>query len=216
MAEQAAGERQDSGDRDDWLMLTDPHWRPTMVNEAPPFESVLGMWPVGEGGAIGPFRANTGYVPSDPNSPTDPLDALFRVVATGKGDLDRLRSTLRDTLVDVAIGEDRQPIRRRSPDEVECLVVVTSAPHAARVDAADWLRIDAAGLVALLRAGVDALFNPDSPASVRLTAEFIGECVSYVDTWTPAEEMRNEPVQLIPWDASVGPVAPEGQGAGNA
>ena len=173
-AETTTGERTD-GPLENWLLLMDPAWQPVKENDAPPLEAVVGLWPVEEEGHIGKFRANPDYRPSDERSPSDPLDAVLRLVLRGKGKVEQIQVMLRDTLLDVAMNGDGRPLMMKSPDDISCVIVASGEPHRVRVPAPDWRRTDLEGVVELLADGVDVLFNPGGPASVRLTGDFIRE-----------------------------------------
>ncbi|WP_033288753.1 type VII secretion system-associated protein [Amycolatopsis jejuensis] len=168
------------GDTENWVLLMDPAWAPAAEDETPPLEAVVGLWPI-EDGKPGKFRANPEYLPSDANSPTDPLDAVLRLVLQSRAEATHIRLMLRDCLVDVAMNGDGRPLVTPSPDEIACLVVATAEPHRAGIAAPAWQRVDLAELTDLLSAGVHVLFNPGGAASVRLTDEFIRETAAMSD-----------------------------------
>lgn len=166
---------QAEGPLENWFLLMDPAWQPASENEAPPIESVVGLWPVEGEGKVGKFRANLDYVPSDENSPSDPLDAVLRLVLQGDATAEHIQLMLRDTLFDIAMNGDDRPLITKSPDDVRCVVVATSEPHRQRTASPDWRRIELVDLVELLEDEVDVLFNPGGPAAVRLTGDFMRE-----------------------------------------
>ncbi|MEV0700609.1 type VII secretion system-associated protein [Saccharopolyspora sp. NPDC050389] len=174
-------ETQAEGRLENWLMLMDPSWAPASENEAPPLEAVVGLWPAEEGGKLGKFRPNPEYAPSDENSPSDPLDAVLRLVLQGRAEVEHIQLMLRDSLFDIAMNGDGRPLVTKSPDDVPCVVVATGEPHRQRISSPDWLRIDLDELVVLLADGVDVLFNPAGPASVRLTGDFMRETLMLDD-----------------------------------
>ena len=150
-------------------------------------------------GASGP----TGYVPQDENAATDPLDAVLRLAMSGQADAEQLQLMLRDSLFEIGMNGDGRPLIARSPDDVPCVVVVTSAVHRARVDSPVWRRADLEDLVQLLADGVDVLINPRGPASTRLTGGFIRDTVLMSDSDVAAASERfrtDERIAVVPWE----------------
>ncbi|WP_433261103.1 type VII secretion system-associated protein [Actinosynnema sp. CS-041913] len=157
-----------------WYLLMDPAWTATGEETEPPVESVMGLWPVDADAGLGRFRANPGYVPSDPEAPADPLDALFRLLTAGRPVAAQVRLLLRDSEYEVALGEDGDPLVVQSPDRVSCLLVATSPWYrSSSPEVASWQRVGIEELTDLLSAGADVLFNPGSPGSLRLVAAFV-------------------------------------------
>lgn len=195
-------ETPDHGPLENWFLLMDPAWRPSADDEAPPAAAVVGLWPV-EDGAIGKFRPNPGYAPADENAPSDPLDVVLRLMADGQAETERLRLMLRDSLYDVALNSDGRPLVTTSPDDVPCVVVATGEPHRRRLRAPDWQRVELAELVEQLADGVDVLFNPGGPASVRLTGDFLRETMFLDDDEfvLPGDAVAG--LRFVPWDLGV-------------
>lgn len=157
-----------------FYLLMDPQWRPTADETEPPVESIMGLWPVDADGELGRFRANPAYEPSDPDSPADPLDGLFRLLIAQQAEPDQLRLLLRDSEYEVALGPGGGPLIVQSPDDVSCLLVATSPAY--RLDSpkvGSWRRMGIERLTDVLPDGIDVLFNPGSPGSVRLVATFV-------------------------------------------
>jgi hypothetical protein len=152
----------------DVLLLLDPEW----PGDEPPFEAVIGQWPVGPDGSVGRFRSNPEYFPQFPDSPSDPTDALLRLTSAGEAETGQLQAVLRDSTFHLAMNGDGRPLLMPAPDDGRCVIVTTSAPHRQRVPAPDWRELDLAELSAV---GHDALVNPGGPAPVVLTAEFLRE-----------------------------------------
>jgi hypothetical protein len=161
------------GQLENWFLLTDPAWRPKAENDPPPIESVVGLWPVEEGGKLGKFRANPEYEPSDAASPSDPLDAVLRVVMKGDATAEHIQLILRETLVDIAMNGDGRPVITRSPDNKLCVVVVSSEIHRLRINSPDWARVDLDELVEMLDDNVDVFINPGGASAVRLDGDFL-------------------------------------------
>lgn len=203
--------QQTEGPLENWFLLMDPAWRPASENDPPPVEAVVGLWPVEEGGSVGKFRANPEYVPSDENSPSDPLDAVLRLVLQGRAEMQHIQLMLRDSLFDVAMNGDGRPLVTKSPDDIACVVVTTGEPHRMRVSSPDWRRVDLEEVVDLLADGVDVLFNPGGPASVRLTGDFLRETTMLDDEKVAelyAEHRDAEGLRVVPWEvSSVDPTA---------
>ncbi|MGW5646282.1 type VII secretion system-associated protein [Saccharopolyspora sp. NPDC003752] len=187
---------------ENWLLLMDPSWTSSSGNEAPPIEAVVGLWPVEDGCRLGKFRPNPEYAPSEENSPSDPLDAVLRLVLQDRAEVEHIQLVLRDSLFDIAMNGDGRPLVTKSPDEVPCVVVATGEPHRRRVSSPDWRRIDLDELVVLLADGVDVLFNPAGPASVRLTGDFMRETLM-LDDEQVAELYANHQdaagLRVVPW-----------------
>ncbi|MFR9732067.1 type VII secretion system-associated protein [Saccharopolyspora sp. MS10] len=188
-----------------WYLLMDPGWAPSAEETEPPIESIMGLWPVGEDGELGRFRPNPGYAPTDPEAPADPLDGLFRMLTARRAEPDQLRLLLRDSELEVALGPGGGPLVVRSPDDVACLLVATSPSY--RLDSdrvGSWWRTGVDGLADLLPAGTDVLFNPGSPGSLRLVADFIrsarelsAEQVASARTSLPTA--AGEELRLLAW-----------------
>ncbi|MEU7906162.1 type VII secretion system-associated protein [Actinoplanes sp. NPDC049118] len=170
-----------------------------------PGSAVVGRWPVGGDGTVGPFRSNPEYRPRDDTSVTDVVDALLRLAGQSPAATGQLQMLLREALFELAMNGDGRPLVTRSPDDVPCVVIVTSASHRRRVNPPGWRRIDLVALVTLLADGVDVLFNPAGAMLFRLTGDFIRETLlmtdedaaaayealrlaaaARVDPWTPA------------------------------
>ncbi|MBB2934768.1 hypothetical protein FHX82_001788 [Amycolatopsis bartoniae] len=199
---------QAEGPLENWFLLMDPAWRPTSENDPPPIEAVVGLWPVEDEGKIGKFRANPEYVPADENSPSDPLDAVLRLVLQGRAEADHIQLMLRDTLFDIAMNGDGRPLVTKSPDDILCVVVATGEQHRQRIASPDWRRIDLDELVELLADEVDVLFNPGGPASVRLTGDFMRETLM-MDDEQVAEIYANSNqdangLRVVPWEPTAG------------
>lgn len=159
---------------ENWFLLVDPGWSPESEDTAPPIEAVVGLWPVEEG-RFGKFRPNPEYVPADPESPSDPLDAVLRLVLQERAEVEHIRLVLRDSLFDLVVTDDGRPRVIPAPDGRPCVVVATGEPHRRRLGARLWQRVDLAELIELLDDGVDVLFNPAGAASIRLTGDFLRE-----------------------------------------
>ncbi|WP_156755233.1 type VII secretion system-associated protein [Actinokineospora pegani] len=188
-----------------WFLLMDPAWRPTAEDDEPPLEAVAGVWSVGEDGALGRFRANPDYRPTDENSPSDPLDAALRLLLHSRAETRHIQLVLRETLVDLAVNPDGRPLVAAAPDGVPCVVVATGQPHRARLTPPAWHRVDLDELVITLPDDVDVLFNPAGPAPVRLTGDFIRETLLLDDEEIAAahpESRPATPLRVFPWDTS--------------
>ncbi|MFE0022036.1 type VII secretion system-associated protein [Amycolatopsis sp. NPDC059021] len=194
---------ENSGPAENWFLLMDPAWGPRSENDAPPIEAVVGLWPVEEG-KVGKFRANPEYVPADRNSPSDPLDAVLRLVLQGRAEAEHIQLMLRDSLFDIAMNGDSRPLVTRSPDDIPCVVVATGEPHRQRISSPGWRRIGLDDLVVLLADGVDVLFNPAGPAAVRLTGDFMRETLGMSDEQAAGLYVGHQDatgLRVVPWDA---------------
>ncbi|MFD9733137.1 type VII secretion system-associated protein [Umezawaea sp. NPDC059074] len=171
---------------DQWVFLIDPAWDPDTPAggevPSPPLEAVVGGWLSAADGGIGRFHANPDYAPSEPGSPTDPVDAALHLLARGEVDSDALFAVLREGAFDVALGADGSPLIAPSPDDVPSLLVATAPAQRPRVHADDWRTgVSAAELGDLLREHrVDLLLNPGGPASTRLVGDVFAESLADV------------------------------------
>lgn len=165
---------------DKWVLLVDPAWRPPSgVDEVPAPEPgrVVGGWLARADGSIGGFEPNPAYVPSGPESPADPLDAVLRLLARGEADAGLLAAVYRQTGFALALDAAGEPLTAPSPDGVPCLLVTSAPVHRARVRTAGWRAASPAELGELLaaRPGTDLLVNPGAPGCTRLPAETVRE-----------------------------------------
>ncbi|MEU5847823.1 type VII secretion system-associated protein [Saccharopolyspora shandongensis] len=192
--------KDDQPAEDQWVFLIDPAWQAQFAENAPdddatdeesdgpaeqevqgpPLEAVVGGWLVTADGTVGRFRANPDYVPSQPGSPTDPVDATLQLLVRGEIDSDALFAVLKESVFDVALDAAGRPIIAPSPDDVPSLLVATAPAQRHRVHADDWrAEVTAAELSDLLQEHqVDVLFNPGAPASIRLVGEMFTEYVT--------------------------------------
>jgi len=165
---------------EDYIVLLDPAWSAGDSGE-PPVEAVAGLWPVRADGTLGRFRSNPDYRPVDPDAPTDPIDAALRDLAYADSSVEQLQVVLRDSLLELALNGDDRPLVVRSPDDALCAVVVSAEPHRRRVAAPLWARVTIEEVAERLPAGADVLVNPDGPAAMRLTADFIRRAAAFTD-----------------------------------
>jgi hypothetical protein len=171
---------------DNYFLLMDPAWKPTADADVPPMSAVMGLWPVEDDGKIGRFRTNSEYQPENENSPSDPIDAVLRLVVSGAAQMEQLQLLLRDSLFDLAMNGDGRPLIVTSPDDVSCVVLATGMPHRQRVSTPDWRRVDLEELVSSLADRIDVFVNPGGPAAVRLTGRFIRETTLLTESETAA------------------------------
>ncbi|OZM72122.1 hypothetical protein CFN78_16415 [Amycolatopsis antarctica] len=208
----AEGDGSEDGPQDHWLFLVDPLWEPpeddrgapaaTETDETyaaavaiegeedgevqmPPQEAVVGGWLVDGDGNTGRFHPNPDYVPSSPESPTDPVDAALLRVADGESPVDELLEVLAGGRYGVAVNEQDQPLRLSSPDDVMSLLVTTAPARRFGVaEVEHWRDVTASELAELVgEYQVDLLVNPAGPATIRL----LGEVFVAQVTETPAE-----------------------------
>jgi hypothetical protein len=177
MAEDAdRAAQQDTGG---WMFLIEPSWRAD-GGEAPPPTAVVGGWFTHPDGTAGLFRANPGYVPIRPGLPTDPVDACLRSMAHGEADVAELLNAVCETMLEIAVDEEQNPVIVPAPDDVPSVMVVTAPPHRHRVSQVTWLDVSAQELAdALPDEGVDVLINPGAPDSIRLLARALKRAVSF-------------------------------------
>src|SRR5262245_21921638 len=97
---------------DDRLLLPDPSWQ---SGEAPPKGLTVGTWQLDQTGRPGPFEPNPDYVPFDDETPTDPADAVLRLIMRGQDVGDRLIPSVRDAVVEIAMDDQDQPFVTPAP-----------------------------------------------------------------------------------------------------
>ncbi|GHH56473.1 type VII secretion system-associated protein [Lentzea cavernae] len=158
------------------LLLIDPAQDP---EQEPPWEFVLGAWPVDAGGVRGRFQPNPIYRPSAPDGPLDPVDAVLRAMTEDDEAVLELRPTLRDVLLSVAVDETSTALVRPGPDGGAVVLVATAYGHREHVESPAWLDVTVEELAKALPAtGVDVLINSGSPASLRLSADAIRDAAA--------------------------------------
>ena len=158
-------------DRDDWAVLLDPAWQPRSDGEQPPPHAIAGGWPLAPDGSRGRFEPNPDFVPAARTTPTDPVDAVLRLIAEGRTQVDELIPTVRDAVLEIALSEDGFPLVGPAPDDAPCVAVVTAPSHRKDMAAVErWGSVTAEDLLDLLPPRTDILLNPDGPAPMRLLA----------------------------------------------
>lgn len=187
---------------DQWVFLIDPAWQAEQPEPAegeerprPPLEVVVGGWFVEQDGTTSRFHANPDYLPTRPDSPTDPVDATLQMVTRGEAEPGELLSIMTEgSVFGVAVTEENTPVVVMSPDEVPCVVLATAPAHSRRIaeieeldNIAAWAEVSLEQLVGLLpEEGVDVLVNAGAPASMRLIAAALRQALSEA----PAAESR--------------------------
>jgi hypothetical protein len=166
---------------DHWVFMIDPAWEARTEDAQPPAEAVVGGWYVDEEGVTGLFQPNPDYEPSEPDLPTDPVDAAVQLVVRGDADGEELINTLQQVLYGVALDEEGNPVVAPAPDDVLSVLVTTAPAHRSRVNVESWAEVTMRELAeALPDEGVDVLLNPGAPASMRLLASIVKESVGVV------------------------------------
>jgi hypothetical protein len=168
--------------RSDLLVLVDPGFEPSAAVPEPPLESIVGGWEVAPDGSTGRFRPNPGHIPSGPEVPSDPVDAVLRLLARSEADGEELLAALGEVDLEVAFGADAAVLVAPAPDGVPCVLATTAPRHRAAVadagdpPAAGWREVTVAELAAALpEQGVDVLLNAHGPAPMRVTAAAMRE-----------------------------------------
>ncbi|MFF5923385.1 type VII secretion system-associated protein [Streptomyces flavochromogenes] len=158
-----------------WYVLPEQghEFRATTEDPDLPSDLTVGGWPLDEEGRLGPFETNPHYVPDSVTKATDPVHALLRLFSQGEGQgsVDRFLALLRHTVLEVACGDDGQPLLVTAPDGTPCLPVVTAAIHTRRLPPARWERVLGRTLPEIAPRGVDILLNPGDKAQFRLLTE---------------------------------------------
>ncbi|MEU6128910.1 type VII secretion system-associated protein [Saccharopolyspora sp. NPDC047091] len=179
------------GEDRQWVLLVDPAWQPESDDEPAPPEAVVGAWVLADGGSVGPFQPNPGYLPSREDSPTDPVDAAVQLVVRGEQPERAAIETMRDAMFGIALDGRGAAIVAPAPDGVPSVLVATSPVHARPLDVPSWQEISAADLAASLPAeGVDVLLNPGAPASMRVVAAALKDVLAEPAPTAPAPFAR--------------------------
>ncbi|MER5387743.1 type VII secretion system-associated protein [Saccharopolyspora sp. NPDC002686] len=143
-----------------------------------PEVAIVGGWYIDPEGDVSHFRSNRAYLPSSPELPTDPVDAALRLVMRGESDADQFVAMLPEATFCIGLDERGSAIVTRDPDGQQTVLVVTALAHAHRLTVPAWTEITARQLADLLPVeGVDILFNPGAPASVRLGADELRKAI---------------------------------------
>jgi hypothetical protein len=162
--------------RNGLLFLIDPEWRPTEKEPSPPITALIGAWRVtedGGDGTLGRFQPNPIYLPSTPDSPLDPVDAVLRALARGECDTDQVAAVMFGVMFGVALDDQGKAIVARAPDGAPSVLVATAHAYRDRVtEAASWRDVTLPQLArALPPHGVDVLINPGARTSMRVQAD---------------------------------------------
>jgi hypothetical protein len=157
--------------QDGCFVLLDPSWRPGSQGEQPPSEVVAGRWPLDAAGKPGPFQPNPDYLPGDEATPTDPADALLRLIMRGENVGEQLVPTVRDAVVEIAVDEHDQPLVTPASDGMLCVLVATAPAHRTGLPPDRWWKVAGTRLPEVVPEDVDILLNPDGPAPFRLSAD---------------------------------------------
>lgn len=165
-----SGTEQQAEPVQEWFVLVDPTWTSTDHEEAPPRTAMVGGWPLDEDGNPGPFLPSPEFVPSGPEVPTDPTDAVLRLLTSGEDVADQIVPTLLDAIVEIAVDEDGRPLVGTDPAGVACVAVATAPAHKRAVGDVQWQQIAGADLVHVLPVDTDVMVNPAGPSPLRLYA----------------------------------------------
>jgi hypothetical protein len=171
--------------RNGLLFLIDPEWRPTEGEPSPSVTALIGAWRVtgddGDG-VLGRFQPNPLYLPSTPDSPLDPVDAVLRALGRGECDIDQVAEVMAGVMFGVALDEKGQAIVRRAPDGVPSVLVATAHAYRDRVEAVGWRDVTLPQLAEALPAqGVDVLINPGARTSMRVLADAVRAAAARAD-----------------------------------
>ncbi len=157
--------------QNNWLIMVDPAWGST-AESPPPVENIVGGWMVNEDGSTEPFRPNPKYRPDSESTPSDPIDAILRRVASGAQRLgDELVPRIRDSVVEVGCDGHNQPLIGTAPDGARCIVVATAELQKVGVDVDRWWPIHGAELAEIVPPGVDIFLNAAGRAPFKLAAD---------------------------------------------
>lgn len=113
---------------------------------------------------------NPEYQPRNAGAPADPIDALLRLIERDEADPAELQVLLHDSLVDLAMNGDGNPLIVSLPDDGRAVVVTTSHPLRQHMPAPEWWPAGLDDLARLLPPGTDVVINPGVPGQVRFSA----------------------------------------------
>ncbi|WP_328406937.1 type VII secretion system-associated protein [Nocardia sp. NBC_00403] len=154
-----------------WFVLVDPGWNQGDPTASPPVEVIVGGWELHDNGGTGPFRPNPRYRPSAPTVPTDPIDAVLRLIAEGQQPRTELVAAVRDAIVEIGCDVHGQPLLGTAPDSTPCVVVATAELQKAHLDVDQWIPVHGSALPDIIPSGADVLLNPAGAAPFRLRTE---------------------------------------------
>lgn len=160
---------------DNWFVLLDPAWQPASPDQQPPPEKIVGGWMLDEAGNAGPFEPNPNFVPQDESTPTDPVDALLRLVQRGEDVGDQLLATIKDAVVEIAVDDEDEALVGPGADGKMVVLVVTAPVQRAEIGVEQWRRIHGVRLPEVVPEDVDILLNPDGSAPFRLSTDALRE-----------------------------------------
>lgn len=158
-----------AGLRDAWVYAIDPHFDPN--GKVPPY-GVVGAWKVDSHGNItNEFRHNPKYRPSPRargmKEPTDPLDSVIQLAATGyASDLD-VQSVLLDSTVYVVPGCSRTPELPLQDGDRAVVEIYTSPMHAPN-SVPEVQRMTLRGILRELPESAILKLNPHSTVSAEV------------------------------------------------
>lgn len=115
-----------------WIFAIDPHFDPD--GKVPPY-GVVGAWKVDDRGHLsGEFQHNPKYRPSPRargmKDPTDPVDAVIQLAATGYASDTDVQSAILDSTVYVVPGSTSTTATRPQTNQPFILAIYTSPLHA--------------------------------------------------------------------------------------
>ncbi|MEU7769139.1 type VII secretion system-associated protein [Nocardia sp. NPDC049190] len=154
-----------------WFVLVDPGWDQAGPTASPPADVIVGGWELRDDGSVGPFRPNPGYSPSAPTVPTDPIDAVLRLIAAGQNLGTELVEAICDSIVEIGCDKHNQPLLGTAPDRTPCVVVASAELQKAHVDVDRWIPVLGGKLPDIIPPDADIFLNPAGGAAFRLRTE---------------------------------------------
>ncbi|WP_051163363.1 type VII secretion system-associated protein [Nocardia brevicatena] len=149
-------------------MLVDPAWNRTDPAESPPVDVIVGGWELRADATTGPFRPNPRYRPSTPSVPTDPIEAVLRLIAEGQQLGTELVNAVRDSIVEIGCDVHNRPLPDTASGEVPCVIVATAELQKAHIDIDRWIPVHGNTLIDIIPTSADVLLNPAGVAPFRL------------------------------------------------
>jgi hypothetical protein len=117
--------------------------------------------------------------------PSDPVDAVLRLLARDEADAEDLLAVLGEVDLDVALDPDAVVLVVPAPDGTPCILATTAPRHrgvvvdAVGASVASWRGVGLAEVAQALPAqGVDVLLNPHGPAPARVAAAAVREAAA--------------------------------------
>lgn len=154
------------------IALVDPYWE----GDGPaPAWAVVGTWQTGDDGSVTEFEYNEEYRPTPERrgwpEPTDPVDAVIQLAATGYRAPEDVFAALLTAEVAVLVAADGTPASLSTPDGSPAVVVFTSPEHLGPLASLGVAAVAVPDLLPLVPAGHLLYVNATGTVSTTATVE---------------------------------------------